>query len=697
MVRVICLTIGWLVLLHRARTGPGGERRVWRSHAAAIGVLALGSLAQLGLEVAEVPGRVAVGAFSLAVLPACVLLYRGLAIYHRVHSATGEGADWLVGLAGMLTLAASANLLLQQGVVHTHLESWELQYRVLSFAAGAVVVATLVRVSWASGVLRTWATAHLVLSMSAVVAVQVWVVLGDLTPPARVVASFAWIAVAWSLAHAARLGDALPRPIATSPLSTTTTVCLALLTDVAVVTATTLQPGDGGLRASVLFAVLAVLALAGRITRLVRGLVTQDRWRREAATDELTGLANRRSFAAELRATLASGRPYALLMVDLDRFKEVNDRHGHATGDRLLQHVARGFRGVVPPGSVLARLGGDEFAVVLRDDDTAPERAVARARELAAVVERFPLDGVHVVGSSVGVVTSDGRDGLDEAEVLRRADAAMYAAKSTRAGVVRHDEAGAVRRARLTEGLVAAFGRPGASPAGFTVHHSPQTDLATGVVCGVEALVRWHHAELGEVAPEEFGPLAEERGLVLAMTRWTLRTASADRLLWRAQGHAVRLTVAVPGPLLGDPGFLALVEEVGPDLVLRVSEASLLADRDRALRTGRELAARGCTFSLDDFGASCSSLVHLADLPVAELTLHRSFAAGVVDDRRTAAIVRGTVDLAHHLGLRVVAEGVEDAGTLAALRALGCDVGQGFRPGTAVPAPRFWAETDSRV
>ncbi|NAZ76187.1 EAL domain-containing protein, partial [Kineococcus sp. T13] len=324
----------------------------------------------------------------------------------------------------------------------------------------------------------------------------------------------------------------------------------------------------------------------------------------------------------------------------------------------------------------------------------------ASAARLVAVAVEHPLDGVHAVDCSVGVASTGGAApggcGPDGGELLRRADAAMYVAKARGGGVARHDAVADQRlrrRGDLSERLQAAFTGPaGAVREEFRVHHQVQVDVRTGAVTGVEAQLRWEHPVLGTLPPAEFLPLAARRGLLGPLTAHLLLGATADLAAWRADGHELRLSFAVSADQLGDPALLALLDDVvdaGTDpsrLAVAVAEACLSEDPERALLTCHQITARGVGLVIDGFGTGGSSLADLAALPATAVKVDRSFTARLLADPRTAAIVAGTVDLAHHLGLEVVADGVADAGTLRALAALGCDVSQGPLHAPGAPA-----------
>jgi diguanylate cyclase len=433
----------------------------------------------------------------------------------------------------------------------------------------------------------------------------------------------------------------------------------------------------------------------------VRDLADHDRARRQAGTDDLTGLANRRTFTARLAATAGTR---AVLLLDLDRFKEVNDQHGHAVGDELLSRIAGELQRTLPAHAHLARLGGDEFAVILTG--TGPEDAVAVGHELLAAVTAVELvvgtAAAHQVGVSVGVAVSSGSDQVTGTELLRRADTAMYAAKNSGLGVALHDDAAdrAWReRVVLSDELHAALAVEDTDE--FEVHYQPQVD-ADDTVAGVEALVRWRHPRLGLLAPGAFLEVLEERGLMPALTVLVARRAVADLTRWRAAGHDLRLSINTSSTYLSDPDLLRLLDEITSggadpaDIVVEVTETSLMNDPDRALTTCREISARGFGLSIDDFGTGYSSLAYLANLPAVELKIDRAFTSRALADDRIAAIVAGTVELAHHLGLRVVAEGVEDPVTLDLVRRLGCDETQGYLHSRPVPAGEFVRWLDAR-
>jgi diguanylate cyclase (GGDEF)-like protein len=413
------------------------------------------------------------------------------------------------------------------------------------------------------------------------------------------------------------------------------------------------------------------------------GAVALDR-ERQAMTDALTGLPNRKRLAERAAEAFEEqdGPGPALLLFDLDRFKEVNDTLGHHVGDRLLVLVGSRLTAAVREVDSVARLGGDEFAVLL--PGTGSEAAEQTARRLLAELSApIVLEGLLVdVRASVGVAVAP-QHGEDLDELLQHADVAMYLAKEQGGGVEQYD----VLRDRNSTDRLVMVGELRRALTGdeLEVHYQPKADLRTGRVDGVEALVRWRHPERGLVPPDEFVPLAESCGLVEVLTARVLDAAVEQLAAWHAQG--LQLSVAV-NVSVRDLAGGQLVDRVTSSLLrhgvaarwlqLEVTEGSLFADSTGAATTLRELDELGVALSLDDFGTGYSSLGHLRRLPVQELKIDRSFVQRMGDDPRDRAIVRSVVDLAEGLGMRVVAEGVEDLATWQALRELGCDVAQGW-------------------
>ncbi|MFE0046464.1 putative bifunctional diguanylate cyclase/phosphodiesterase [Streptomyces albireticuli] len=413
----------------------------------------------------------------------------------------------------------------------------------------------------------------------------------------------------------------------------------------------------------------------------------------EQLRDPLTGLPNRqwlleRTWTALDEAERAGSRS-ALVLIDLDRFRSVNDTLGHLAGDRLLLQIAERLRLALPRDAEAARLGGDEFAVLLpvADSLTSAQR-VARSL-VAALGSPLDLDGLTLVLEASAGVAVYPDHALDAEGLLRRADVAMYQAKRDRSGVEVYE----ARRDGNTPDRLGLLGdlRRALDAGDVELHYQPKVGF-DGHVEGLEALVRWVHPERGRVSPDEFIAIAESSGLMPRLTEYVLETALGQVAKWRAMGLEVPVAVNVSPRDVHTPGFAGSVAArlarhgVPPGaLQLEITEHVLLEDPQRAADTLAGLTGHGVKMSLDDFGTGYSSLVHLRRLPVSELKIDRSFVARLAIDNEDAEIVRCTLDLAHSLGLLVVAEGVEDDETWERLRDLGCDAVQGWLVAAAMP------------
>ncbi|MEV5847639.1 bifunctional diguanylate cyclase/phosphodiesterase [Streptomyces sp. NPDC051985] len=413
----------------------------------------------------------------------------------------------------------------------------------------------------------------------------------------------------------------------------------------------------------------------------------------EQLRDPLTGLPNRQWLLERIWTALDDaeriGARSALMLIDLDRFRSVNDTLGHLAGDRLLLQIADRLRAALPRGAEAARLGGDEFAVLLPvADSTTSATRVARGL-VTALSSPLDLDGLTLVLEASAGVAVFPDHALDAEGMLRRADVAMYQAKRDRTGVEVYES----KRDSNTPDRLGLLGdlRRALDAHEVQLHYQPKVRF-DGQVAGLEALVRWVHPERGKVPPDEFIAIAESSGLMPHLTEYVLETALAQVAEWRAQGLRVPVAVNVSPRDVHTPGFAGSVAArlarhgvPAGALQLEITEHVLLEDPQRAADTLAGLTGHGVKMSLDDFGTGYSSLVHLRRLPVSELKIDRSFVARLAIDNEDAEIVRCTVDLAHSLGLLVVAEGVEDDETWERLRDLGCDAVQGWLVAAAMP------------
>jgi diguanylate cyclase len=454
----------------------------------------------------------------------------------------------------------------------------------------------------------------------------------------------------------------------------------------------------------------SLLALGSIVAAGLRAVVTYRdasrlaETRRLARTDELTGLPNRRGFTHALTTAVRQRpveRPVAVLLMDLDRFKEVNDALGHGIGDELLRLVGPRVSSCLGPADVLARLGGDEFAIVVTEDAETDRAGFVAERIVQAFSQPFELPEISLhVGASIGIsVFPDHASGADE--LLRQADVAMYDAKGRDGGYRLYDASrDSMSRDRLEtiEQLRAAVGRRE-----LVLHYQPKVQLATGEVLGVEALVRWQHPDHGLLTPDRFLPLAEHTGLMRLLTEHVLEEALSQLRRWRDEGRGLSIAVNVSTSNLLDAGLPEQVATklqrhgIAPQLLtLEITESTIMADPVRAKQVVQKLHDHGVLVSVDDYGTGYSSLAYLRHLAVRELKLDRDFVKDLCHDRRASAIVRSSVDLSHSLGLQMVAEGVEDAETACRLTQIGCDVAQGYHYSRPVSATDLAAFLDDR-
>jgi diguanylate cyclase (GGDEF)-like protein len=449
---------------------------------------------------------------------------------------------------------------------------------------------------------------------------------------------------------------------------------------------------------------IALLALMLLIFQYLIGELLKSKRRGEtlhriATTDELTGLANRERFRARLHERIAAARVgeemFGVMLLDLDRFKEINDTLGHHFGDEMLRDLGPRLGEVIGPEGLVARLGGDEFAVLPGENTGDPDELEAIARRLMACVQQpVVVDEMTLeVGVSIGIARFP-RDGDDPHSLLRSADVAMYAAKEAHAGCKVY--ATALDRHSVRRLNVLSEFRRGLDSDEIVVFYQPIMHMDGLRVHGAEALVRWQHPELGLLPPSDFMPLVEQTGLIGPLTRHVLERAVAQCAAWHHAGEKLTVSVNLSVRNLLDPDLPSLIADLlkiyrltPSALELEITESMLMSDPERSIVTLTRLSQLGVGLSVDDYGTGYSSLANLRRLPIDELKIDRSFVSPMLSDESDLIIVRSTINLGHDLGLKVVAEGVEDEATLHRLEKLGCDLAQGYHFSKPLPADVF--------
>ena len=429
-----------------------------------------------------------------------------------------------------------------------------------------------------------------------------------------------------------------------------------------------------------------------------------------ATTDSLTTLPNRALLFDRFNQAIAvakreRNKQVALVLLDMDHFKEINDTLGHPAGDEILRQVAQRLARILRGSDTLARLGGDEFAVLLPDalDGKAAAEIVAK-NILDCFVEPFwYLKNELYLGVGIGIsIYPDHGDDVDV--LMSRADVAMYGAKHKDVGFLFYDpetDPHTQERLQLSSGLRHALDRDE-----FVLHYQPQIDISSGRVIGVEALIRWNQPEHGMILPDQFIPFAEKTGLINPITEWVLRTAITQCKAWQAAGLDLRVAVNVTARSFQDPKLVQKMEALlcaggtclAPDRIeIEITENILMEDIEHGVEGIRRMRELGVSVSIDDFGTGYSSLAYLKKLPIHSIKIDKSFVLNMMEDDNDAVIVRSTIDLAHNLGHLVVAEGVENAGSLDLLEVLGCDLAQGYHIGHPMSADELilWIKDSS--
>jgi diguanylate cyclase (GGDEF)-like protein len=441
-------------------------------------------------------------------------------------------------------------------------------------------------------------------------------------------------------------------------------------------------------------------AVASVLSGALRRLQTQSRLAYMAEFDALTGLPNRNLLQDRLAQAVAQvhrrAEHGAVLFIDLDRFKLINDTLGHHLGDALLVEVGERLKRCVRGGDTVGRVSGDEFGVVLSGVARIDDAAIVAQKILGALAEPFDLEGnAAYVTASIGISVFPA-DGEDAEMLLKNADLAMYRAKEMTRNAYCFFTAEMNRRAvaklQLNTDLRRAIER-----GEFVLHYQPKVELREGRLLGAESLLRWNHPSRGMVQPDEFIPALEDSGLILPVGEWALREACAQLRRWQAMGvSTLPVSVNLSAKQFHRPDLDALVrrvladEGVAPELIeLEITESCLMSNPEEAVRLLAGLRDAGLMISVDDFGTGYSSLSYLTRLPLTALKIDHSFVRDAAVSREAASIVRAVIDMAHNLEFTVIAEGVETADQVAFLRRHGCDVGQGYLFGRPVPADQL--------
>src|SRR5215470_4250049 len=427
---------------------------------------------------------------------------------------------------------------------------------------------------------------------------------------------------------------------------------------------------------------------------------TQEKLNHLAYHDALTDLPNQVLFKDRLKQAIALSRRsdqlQAVMLLNLDRFKTINDSLGYTEGDRLLQSVAQRLSSCVRESDTVARFGGDEFAVLLTQIPRAQDAGNVASAIKTALDQAFLFEDQEIfVSSSIGISLFP-HDGRDTGALLKNAGAALDRAKSLGGDVYQFYTAGGTTRA-LKQLVLESNLRPGLERAEFVVQYQPQVDVRGFHLVGMEALVRWQHPSLGLLYPSEFVPLAEDSGLIIALGDWVMRTACAQNKLWQDAGLTpLRLSVNFSARQFQQPTFITDVAQILKDtnldprwLELELTESSIMKDPEEAIEKLHELKLMGIKVAIDDFGTGYSSLNYLKRFPIDTLKIDKTFVADVCRDPHDTAIVRAIINLGHALDLTVIAEGVETKEQLQYLSALECDVMQGFLFSKSLSAPAF--------
>jgi diguanylate cyclase len=667
-------------------------RAGWTAFAVALALFAAGNLAWTTYLqfMDEVPYPSLQDALFLPFYP---IAYVGIFLLARdALPRRGASAIWLDGIIAALGVAALGAVTVIATIDRENAGDWGDKVTNLAYPVGALVLVTMLvavfavqgwrpaRAWWALGLgLALFAVADSIYSIQAL---EETYVTGTVLDSLWMIGTLFMGTAAWQASPAVPAASRTTQPVIVPGMMLLSSLCIVVYATFHDV-----------LSLGVILATCTLMLAIVRMGFAFRQLQTLAESKREARTDELTGLPNRRHFYETLRACLDSGsdrQNVAVLMIDLDRFKEINDSLGHHVGDEVLRQLGPRLATVVDGDGTVARLGGDEFGLLVSPllDDTQATEVAERVHE--DLRRSFLLDNITLhVDASIGIaIAPDHGDAADT--LLQRADVAMYEAKRNHHAWQlyspfrdRHTR----DRLELMEDVRDAIGRHE-----LTLFYQPKLDVATGIITGVEALVRWQHPTRGLLTPDRFLALFEQSGLVGPLAMTVLELAMIQQADWAEDGINISMAVNLSAANLADEQLPDKVHDVfdrldvdPANVVLEITEDSLMVDAEQSLAVLERLHAGGVELSVDDYGTGFSSLAYLRDLPVNELKLDRAFLAAAADDERAVAIIRSTIDLAHALQLRIVAEGVETPANLALISELGCDTAQGYLLGKPLP------------
>ncbi|HEY0215510.1 MAG TPA: EAL domain-containing protein [Cellulomonas sp.] len=686
----------------RMSARPVRELRAWRWFAPVGGVLAVGFSAEALIGLLGSRASVWAGTgLMVGTLAACVLLYEATQYWNRYSIDDWDPGEWITGIGGLLGATALVTYLTYRVAHPEHSPSVRMSAENVQVAAlvillpavGTVIATANLRRDW-----RAWTLFGLLAVLSGLTVLRYICTVRGHAPSAVLISATvcAWVALGLMIA-AAGLAPRVPHD-ATFVTSRASAIgaLLVVAGGGAIIVIDVFAPS--GQRAVPVLAAMATLVGSLRLVRAVSDLSELASARREARTDGLTGIPNRRALIEHLEGVLGRSGRAALLMVDLDEFKGINDGMGHAAGDQLIRAVAARLAAETGDAGLLARLGGDEFAVVLHEPDPVHAQRVARTL-LAAVRAPVLIDGSCVqVEASIGVASTV-LEATTVNALLRGADAAMYAAKRSGGGVQVYDRVAAAlteRRGDLLSDLRTLLTGGPDAVGSLVLHYQPQLACEGGGVVGVEALVRWQHPRHGLLAPVAFLDLVEDHRLMPHLTRVVVEQAVREASGWRDTGWDLPVSVNLSASCLANPdlldelsGALGRAGLPADRLVLEMTETAIMDDPAQAVAMITAISGSGIKVSIDDYGTGYSSLTYLDQLPAHELKLDRSFTTRLLEDERTKVIVSGTIGLAHRLGLIVTAEGVEDLATAVALQDFGCDRTQGYLHSRPLPAAEF--------